>query len=100
MKRVIIAHGRTDIGRVRTNNEDSYLIDDALGLYVVADGMGGHNAGEVASRMAVEILHAHVSSLAKTRDQLCLEYLADGIRIASKRIFELAKGDFDLAGMG
>lgn len=47
------SNGRTDIGRVRKHNEDAYLIDDSLGLYVVADGLGGHAAGEVASEEAV-----------------------------------------------
>lgn len=44
---------KTHVGLVRTNNEDSFLCDDALGLYAVADGMGGHNAGEIASQIAV-----------------------------------------------
>ena len=52
-----IAFGVSDIGRRRQTNEDAYLIDDELGLYVVADGMGGHNAGEVASGEAVDALH-------------------------------------------
>ena len=42
--------GKTDIGLKRTHNEDNYTIVEELGLYLVADGMGGHNAGEVASR--------------------------------------------------
>lgn len=49
--------GRSDIGRHRAINEDSFLVDDQLGLYVVADGMGGHSAGEVASAEAIETLH-------------------------------------------
>src|SRR5688500_5811112 len=52
--------GIGDIGRRRLSNEDSFLADDALGLYVVADGMGGHNAGEVASGEAVDALHGMV----------------------------------------
>ncbi|MBI4404076.1 MAG: protein phosphatase 2C domain-containing protein, partial [Deltaproteobacteria bacterium] len=44
----------TDIGLKRKVNQDSFLRDDELGLYVVADGMGGHRAGEVASQLAVE----------------------------------------------
>ena len=55
-----IAFGLTDIGRKRLSNEDTFLVDDDLGLYVVADGMGGHNAGEVASGEAVETLHGMV----------------------------------------
>ena len=51
---VIRSFARTDVGRRRKHNEDAVLVDDALGLYVVADGMGGHAAGEVASAQAVK----------------------------------------------
>ena len=46
----------TDIGLVREGNEDSFLVDQDLGLFIVADGMGGHRAGEKASSMSVEIV--------------------------------------------
>jgi protein phosphatase len=52
----IEAVGKSDKGLKRKINEDSFLVDPALGLYVVADGMGGHKAGEVASRMVVDTL--------------------------------------------
>jgi serine/threonine protein phosphatase PrpC len=53
--------GLSDIGRRRTTNEDALFADDALGLYAVADGMGGHNAGEVASQEALDTLHGMVA---------------------------------------
>lgn len=53
---------KSDIGRKRPHNEDCFVADGTLGLYVVCDGMGGGNAGEVASRMAIETIAAHVRS--------------------------------------
>ena len=52
--------GATDVGKQRDHNEDSFLVDDGLGLYVVADGMGGHAAGEQASSLAVEVIRKEV----------------------------------------
>ena len=60
---------QTDVGRVRTNNEDSFLVDEDLGLYVVADGMGGHSAGEVASRTACETLQNELKNIGQLRDK-------------------------------
>jgi hypothetical protein len=53
-KTTLRSFGATNVGRKRVTNEDAYLVDDEIGLYVVADGMGGHAAGEVASQEAVE----------------------------------------------
>ncbi|MCB2070920.1 MAG: hypothetical protein KDF67_15570, partial [Ottowia sp.] len=46
----------TDVGRVRANNEDAVVVDAANGIAVLADGMGGYNAGEVASALAVDLI--------------------------------------------
>jgi serine/threonine protein phosphatase PrpC len=63
--------GQTDVGQKRKGNEDSFLIDDQLQLYVVADGMGGRKAGEVASRLVVDTIsktmHKLVSAEIRTR---------------------------------
>ncbi len=60
------AAGLTDPGQVRKNNEDNYWVDDESGLFLVADGMGGHNAGEVASQMAVDVIRQQVPQALKT----------------------------------
>jgi serine/threonine protein phosphatase PrpC len=59
----IISYGATDPGKKRSNNEDAYLLNDTLGLYAVADGIGGNEGGEVASRIAVETLEAAMPDL-------------------------------------
>ncbi len=67
------AFGQTDVGKRRKHNEDAFLVDDQLGLYVVADGMGGHAAGEVASATAVEVSQAFLQK----QSDLILNYKVD-----------------------
>jgi protein phosphatase len=96
---VIYSWCRTDTGLRRDSNQDSYLIDEDLGLYVVADGMGGHSGGEVASKLAVEsvadVLRMAGSTLTP-REQMVLAYTE-----ASRRIFDKAAYERpEFVGMG
>jgi protein phosphatase len=101
---------KSDIGRRRPHNEDCFLADAALGLYVVCDGMGGGNAGEVASRMAIDTILAHVQALVGSaagdteREDLQLteatNQLVRAIRSANAAVFQASWKDPKYAGMG
>jgi protein phosphatase len=65
----IISFGATDPGKKRSGNEDAYLVDDRLGLYAVADGVGGSEAGEVASRIAVDTIAGAMPDLLGDKDR-------------------------------
>jgi len=107
----VASAGLTDVGRKRDHNEDSYLIDDELQLYVVADGMGGHAGGGTASRIAVETIDRELKSArASSEDPFRADVplqdspLPDAIRnavgSACQAIFTAAQEDPRLAGMG
>lgn len=99
--------GISDKGRVRPTNEDCFAIDEALGLCVIADGMGGHNAGEVAARLAVDAVLAFVRNPDERHPFGADPALsADGnllrtaIHRANMQIREAAFTSLDYAGMG
>jgi PPM family protein phosphatase len=93
---------KTDAGKVRTNNEDSILIDQGRGIFLLADGMGGHNAGEVASKIAVDTAHDFLKDRISTTesDEEFLDILDAAIMKAHEAIRGKAVSDINLKGMG
>jgi protein phosphatase len=93
---------KTDVGLRRERNEDSYLYDEDLGLYCVADGMGGHRGGEVASSMAVKtILEFIRGAKSQNRKHGAREILVRGYEEASAKIFDKSHIENpELHGMG
>src|SRR5258708_5887307 len=97
----LIPYSLTDVGRKREHNEDSYLVRPEVGLFAVADGMGGHQAGERASRMALDTLSEVLKPPAKSDNREdVLAALRDATQAAGAAIFDAAQADPDLQGMG
>jgi protein phosphatase len=96
----ITCAGNTDVGVVRAGNEDSFLLDCSRGLFIVADGMGGHAAGEVASEMAVRIIANELGSLRGLGDGEAAARMRSAIRKANAAIFERTLAEHDKRGMG
>jgi protein phosphatase len=91
---------RTDVGVVRSGNEDNYLMLSDRGVFIVADGMGGHAAGEVASEMAVRIISREIGSLRGVTDEQAGERIQRAIVSANEAIFERTLSEHDKRGMG
>ncbi|MFO0760192.1 MAG: cyclic nucleotide-binding domain-containing protein [Byssovorax sp.] len=105
------AHGVTDVGRRRRRNEDAFLIDEAIGLFAVADGMGGHSGGDVASKHALAVVQAELAA----RSDLLQAFAADpsaehrknaqllvehAVQKACAGLLALARQRPELSGMG
>ncbi|WP_027623413.1 Stp1/IreP family PP2C-type Ser/Thr phosphatase [Clostridium lundense] len=90
----------SDVGNYRPINEDSvgYYVDNNIGIYVIADGMGGHNAGEVASKLAVDSVIEYFKKNTNFKE-LEIE-LENAIRYANEKIYELSKKNNKMDGMG
>ncbi|HEX7153287.1 MAG TPA: Stp1/IreP family PP2C-type Ser/Thr phosphatase [Thermoanaerobaculia bacterium] len=104
------AYGLTHVGRQRQHNEDAFLVADEAGLFLVADGMGGHAAGEIASRIAVDSIsefilhtkeddgtwpHAYDEHYKRSTNRLMA-----AVRMANTRVLEAMRKDARLRGMG
>lgn len=112
----VISCGITDIGRKRQRNEDSYLVNDKIGLYIVADGMGGHAGGEFASKIAVSTVEEIIRGEDRVRSNVPndsyldtdasasegqeQERLKEAINRAGNMIVRRAFEDPELKGMG
>jgi protein phosphatase len=107
----ILGCGLTDLGRKRKGNEDAFLVDDQLGLYVVADGMGGHAAGEVASHEAIDTLYGMVKRGLKDLRPLvdpveendaraAYRLMESAVQAATYMVFSMAELDREKTGMG
>lgn len=107
---MLVAHGATNVGPVRKTNEDTFHADLATGVFIVADGMGGHNAGEVASRVAVDTICEFLARTESDKDftwpfgldpalPFDANRLSTAIKLANRNILEASKRE-NLSGMG
>jgi serine/threonine protein phosphatase PrpC len=105
------AYGLSDVGLTRSHNEDCYRVDDQRGLFVVADGMGGHRHGEVAARVAVDAIGDFIEEVGADEEMtLPFPYderymrhtniLKTAVRLAHRKVLLAIREDLSLVGMG
>jgi protein phosphatase len=97
----------TDVGKVRAINEDNLIVEENLGLFMVADGVGGQNAGEVASKMVVETIRSHLNDkenplVGENREEFSQDTnrMLSGIRLTNSAIYEAGQRNSKQRGMG
>jgi PPM family protein phosphatase len=93
---------RTDVGMIRSGNEDNYAVtaNGDHGLFVVADGMGGHAAGEVASEMAVQTIERELGTVRTLDDRGIADRVSDALKMANRNIHDRTITEVDKQGMG
>ena len=101
---IVASFGQTDTGRVRSHNEDTFCLLPEQQVFIVSDGMGGHNAGEVASRIAVESLVDHftpeaVDRISGNHEEIC-HFMTMAFRDANNLVMKTAEEDESLERMG
>lgn len=105
------AHAKTDVGRKRTHNEDAFLVDPELGLFAVADGMGGHQAGEVAAARALDVVQKELGNWSSILDEyrrggsaevrdVIVNLIEETIQRACRAVFQDGSSSPGRKGMG
>lgn len=103
---MITAYAKSDKGKVREMNQDYYYIStslDEIQLYILADGMGGYNGGEIASKLAVQTAKNYIENNFKDIDkdkESIIQLLGSSIEYANMVVYEKAKENKELQGMG
>lgn len=103
---MIIAYAKSDVGKVREMNQDSYYISDSLSevkLYLLADGMGGYKGGEIASNLAIKCARSYIENNFKETPkdrQSLIQLVASSMEYANMVVYEKSKEEKELEGMG